>query len=98
MLELDAPKDDGFGHFVGPTDLFSTPVLQQSAQTVGTFAFLTLQPTSFNNSQSLFNTPNQPTPQPQAVSKQSILELYNNPMTQMPLAPSVSLIFLHRQC
>lgn len=79
LLDMDAPKDDGFGHFVGPTDLFSTPVLQQTAQAP--------PPTFNNNAQSLFNTPNQPTAQPQ-VSKQSILELYNSPMTHMPLAPS----------
>lgn len=47
-------------------------------------------PPSFDNSQSLFNTPNQPVPQHQPVSKQSILELYNNPMTNTPIPLSVS--------
>jgi len=74
LLEMDfgtpsvvSSNSDDFGHFVGPTELFSSPVLQQSTQ-----------PNSQTNG--FGNQGHQP------VSKQNILDLYNNPMNQ-PIAP-----------
>jgi len=88
LMELDistptsnpplSSSDDQFTQFVGPTDLFKTPVLQQSVpQVVPSF-----------ETNGMFNQPNS-TPNP-VVSKQSILELYNSPMTNVtPVSPVI---------